>query len=344
MGLLQENAVAQGVRDHYQFSGLPFIIPPLLSLDAFFAAMVEEFGDKLAHETALKNLQNCKMGNMKIGDFNYHFKSLSGLVLDAPESICMDYYKRALSGPIRCQAILRADWASAQTLTAKMSIATLASQQLDEANGVTHSKHLPPHSTNHMISVPQDKDSMEIDVINLSASNPSNFPKKHYVDECKRQKACTRCLSPYNDTHRTASGSATCPNAAASLASKIQGRLAFQDPYLHLRQDHRNLSNEPSPLSPHHLPLTHPTFGLTHRALILMGTLATCHLTLHHRSRRPLHHPHLGPRKRQTYRLSFRSTPTCISQCIMICQALISQRIRHQSHHPPLHHPLLPLV
>lgn len=126
--------------------------------------------------------------------------------------------------------------------------------------------------------------------------------------------------------------------------SRIQGRLAFQNPYLHLRQDHRNLSNEPSPLSPHHLPLTHPTFGLTHRALILMGTLATCHLTLHHRSRRPLHHPHLGPRKRQTYRLSFRSTPTCISQCIMICQALISQRIRHQSHHPPLHHPLLPLV
>lgn len=57
MGLLQENAVAQGVRDHYQFSGLPFVIPPLLSLDAFLAAMVDEFGDKLAHETALKNLQ-----------------------------------------------------------------------------------------------------------------------------------------------------------------------------------------------------------------------------------------------------------------------------------------------
>lgn len=90
MGLLQENAVAQGVRDHYQFSGLPFIITPLLSLNAFLSAMVEEFGDKLAHETALKNLQDCKMGNLKIGDFNSHFKSLSGLVLDAPESIRMD--------------------------------------------------------------------------------------------------------------------------------------------------------------------------------------------------------------------------------------------------------------
>lgn len=83
MGLLQENAVAQGVRDHYQFSGLPFIIAPLLTLDAFLAAMVDELVDKLAHETALKNLQECKMGNMKIGDFNSHFKSLSGLVLDA---------------------------------------------------------------------------------------------------------------------------------------------------------------------------------------------------------------------------------------------------------------------
>lgn len=28
MGLLQDNAVIQGVRDHYQFSGLPFITPP----------------------------------------------------------------------------------------------------------------------------------------------------------------------------------------------------------------------------------------------------------------------------------------------------------------------------
>lgn len=220
MGLLQENAVAQGVRDHYQFSGLPFIIAPLLTLDAFLAAMVDEFGDKLAHETALKNLQECKMGNMKIGDFNSHFKSLSGLVLDAPESIRTDYYKRALSAPIRRQAILRADWASALTLSEKMSIATLASQQLDEANGVSHSKHLQPQSSQHMIHVPHDTNAMEVDVIGLS-SHPSSFPKKSYVDECKRQKLCTRCLGPYNETHRTSSGSATCPNAAASLQSKI---------------------------------------------------------------------------------------------------------------------------
>lgn len=222
MGLLQENAVAQGVRDHYQFSGLPFIIPALLSLDAFLAAMVEEFGDKVAHETALKNLQDCKMGNLRIGDFNSHFKSLSGLVLDAPESIRMDYYKRVLSAPIRRQAILRADWASAHTLAEKMAIATLASQQLDEANGVSHSKHHPAHPHNQMISVPQESDAMEVDAINLSSSNPSNFPKKSYVDECKRQKMCTRCLAPYDDTHQTASGSATCPNAAAPLAAKIQ--------------------------------------------------------------------------------------------------------------------------
>lgn len=155
MGLLQENAVAQGVRDHYQFSGLPFIIAPLLLLDAFLAAIVDEFGDKLAHETALKNLQECKMGNMRISDFNSHFKSLSGLVLDAPKSIRMDYYKRALSAQICRQAILREDWASALTLTDKMMIATLASQQLDKANGVSHSKHLQPHSSQHMAQCPR---------------------------------------------------------------------------------------------------------------------------------------------------------------------------------------------
>lgn len=160
------------------------------------------------------------MGNMKIGDFNLHFKSLSGLVLDAPESIRMDYYKQALSAPIRRQAILRADWASALTLANKMSIATLALQQLDEANGVSHSKHLHPHSPQTMIPVPHDTNAMEVDVIGLS-SHPSSFPKRNYVEECKKQKLCTRCLGPYNDTHRTPSGSATCPNAAASLQSKI---------------------------------------------------------------------------------------------------------------------------
>lgn len=91
MGLLQDNAVSQGIRDHYQFSGLPFVIPPLSSLDSFFTVIVDEFGDKLAHETSLKNLQEFKMGNLRIGDFNSQFKSLSGLVLDAPESIRMDY-------------------------------------------------------------------------------------------------------------------------------------------------------------------------------------------------------------------------------------------------------------
>lgn len=221
MGLLQDNAVIQGVRDHYQFSGLPFITPPpISSLKSFFSAIVDEFGDKLAHETSLKNLQEFKMGSMRIGDFNSQFKSLSGLVLDAPESIRMDYYKKALSAPIRRQAILRSDWAQAQTLTDKMAIALLASQQLDEANGVAHSKHNHLPSTHHMVSVPHNTDAMEIDAINLSA-NPFSFPKSQFIEECKRLKICTRCLSPYNNMHHTPSGSATCPNAAAPLQAKV---------------------------------------------------------------------------------------------------------------------------
>lgn len=220
MGLLQDNTVSQGVQDHYQFSGLSFITPPLSSLNSFFSAIVEEFGDKLAHETALKNLQDFKMGSLRIGDFNSQFKSLSGLVLDAPESIRMDYYKKALSAPVRRQAILRADWAQAQTLSAKMTIALLASQQLDKANGVTHSKHSHIPSTHQMISVPQNGDSMEIDAVHLSSNHPS-FPKTFFIDECKRLKIFTRCLSPYNETHRTSSGSATCPNAAAPLQAKV---------------------------------------------------------------------------------------------------------------------------
>lgn len=101
-----------------------------------------------------------------------------------------------------------------------MAITLLASQQLDEANGVSHSKHnhLPP--THHMIPVPHDSDAMEIDAINLSA-NLLSFPKRHFIEECKRLRVCTRCLNPYNDTHRTPSGLATCPNAAAPLQAKV---------------------------------------------------------------------------------------------------------------------------
>lgn len=217
MGLLQENAAAQGVRDHYQFSGLPFIIPQLSSLDLFLQAIVDEFGDKLAHETALKSLQDCKMGNMKIGDFNSHFKSLATLVPDAPKSIRIDYHKKALSAPVRRQAILRSDWESA-----KMAIVILSAQQFDEVNGSSHSKPLLPASHNQMVVIPHNSDSMEVDVINLSTSNPSQFPRKFYISECKQQSICTRCLSPYNESHRSLSGAATCPNAAATLHAKVE--------------------------------------------------------------------------------------------------------------------------
>lgn len=222
MSLLQENASAQGVLDHYQFSGLPFIIPALSTLDFFIKALVDEFGDKLAHETALKNLQDCRMGNLKIGDFHSHFKSLATLVPDAPESIRIDYYKKALSPSVRRQAILRADWEPAKTLAAKMAIAILAAQQLDEVNGSSHTKPTPLPRNPQIVQIPQDTDAMEVDVISLSASNPSNFPRKFYINECKRQSLCTRCLSSYNDSHRSPTGAATCPNAAASLQNKIE--------------------------------------------------------------------------------------------------------------------------
>lgn len=342
MGLLQENAVAQGFRDHYQFYGRPFIIPSLLSLDAFLEAVVDEFGDNLAHETAPKNLQECKIGNMKIGDFNSHFKSLSGLVLDAPESIRMDYYKRALLASIRCQSILRADWASALTLADKMSIATLASQQLYEANGVSHSKHLQPQSSQGMIHVPHDTDAMEVDVIGLS-SHHSSFPKKAYVDECKRQKLCTRCLGPYNGTHRTTSGSATCPNAAALLQSKIdflkqsrksnlpktvsyprpgapqpvqQTVAAVATPTVTLTGYH------PHPYPPHFAwpSQHHPPYPSTRPCSTdILPTLHHPHrLSLVHRQHRPPLYP---PR---TFRQCFPSMWTCTNQCTTIYQEQIT--------------------
>lgn len=189
------------------------------------------------------------MGNLRISDFNPQFISLPGLVLDAPESIRMGYYTKALSASICWQAILRADWAQAQTLPEKMAITLLASQQLGEANGVSHSKHNHLPHTHQMVSVPHTNDSMEINTVHLSSNLPS-FPRKQFIDECKRLKVCTRCLLPYNKTHRILSGSATCPNATAPLHAKVDFPKKSRAPLLPKHVPH------PPPGAPQ--PVQHP--------------------------------------------------------------------------------------
>lgn len=102
-----------------------------------------------------------------------------------------------------------------------MAIAILASQQLDEVNGSSHSKPPPSSHVPQMVTIPHESDAMEVDVIGLSSSNPSNLPRKFYINECKQQSICTRCLFPYNDTHCSPSGAVTFPNAAATLQAKV---------------------------------------------------------------------------------------------------------------------------
>ncbi|KAG0146538.1 hypothetical protein CROQUDRAFT_20425, partial [Cronartium quercuum f. sp. fusiforme G11] len=95
MGLIKENAVEQEVKDTYDCSGLPFVLVSLQTVDKFFQAMIQEFGDKFAFSTALKNLQACKMGSLIISKYNSHFNSLA-LDVEASDEILIDYYKKGL--------------------------------------------------------------------------------------------------------------------------------------------------------------------------------------------------------------------------------------------------------
>lgn len=219
MKLVRQNAAAQNVTNVFEAPGLPFITPTLASVDVFLRALVAEFKDKYAAENALKDLQSLKQGDKRIGEFNSLFTSVLSLLLDLPEQILIDFYKNSLNVKILAQAIGRTDWASATTLKARQEIAVLASDQMDEMKRRNANPlHMPITTapTSQGVAIPQDPNSMDIDVHALTTSSP--FPHDKFKTTCHCLRLCTRCLGPWT---KGADNRHTCVYAPATLQAKI---------------------------------------------------------------------------------------------------------------------------
>lgn len=75
--LLMKNAYEHGVADQYaNLKALHYVIPPLLSADAFIGELILVFGDKSSSKTAREALDKCKQGSTSIIDYNSRFGSL----------------------------------------------------------------------------------------------------------------------------------------------------------------------------------------------------------------------------------------------------------------------------
>lgn len=73
-----KNAYQHGVTDQYaNLKALTYIIPPLLSADAFIDELILVFGDKTSANTARAALNKCIQGSTSTVDYNSCFGPLA---------------------------------------------------------------------------------------------------------------------------------------------------------------------------------------------------------------------------------------------------------------------------
>lgn len=78
LSLLMKNAHVHGIMDPYaNLKSLEYVIPPLLTTDAFIRELIFVFGDKMSSKTAREALSRCKQGNSSIIDYNARYTSLA---------------------------------------------------------------------------------------------------------------------------------------------------------------------------------------------------------------------------------------------------------------------------
>ncbi|PLW50811.1 hypothetical protein PCANC_14322 [Puccinia coronata f. sp. avenae] len=221
--LITDNARRQGPFNPYgDLDGLPFCIPALLSVEAFLDAMIAVFGDRFMKENAKRALAACKQGQSTIGEYNSRFSSLVYLVEDVEEAR-VERYVLGLNPRIILQAMSR-EWRSADTLDARMNLATEAAAQLDLLSLLPTEPLFqqrqrpfssapppglsfpPPHQ-----SLPQrDPNAMEINAASIRRSGgpPNLFDLSRSI--CRQKNLCFRCLKPTIPVTHT--GSLDCPN------------------------------------------------------------------------------------------------------------------------------------
>ncbi|PLW28364.1 hypothetical protein PCANC_24004 [Puccinia coronata f. sp. avenae] len=225
--LIMENARRQGSFNPYgNLDGIAFTIPALLLVEAFLEALILVFGDWFMKENAKRALSACKQGTSTIGEYNSCFSSLVYLVEDVEEA-CIKQYVSGLNPQIILQAMSK-EWRHANTLDARMELATEAAAQLDllsllpsDSNHTPCQCHFssapppglsfsPPHQTLPF----KDPNAMEIDTafVRRGAGGLSLMDMSRAI--FRQRNLCFRCLKPTNATTHT--GSLDFPNAAVS--------------------------------------------------------------------------------------------------------------------------------
>ncbi|KAA1096177.1 hypothetical protein PGT21_007046 [Puccinia graminis f. sp. tritici] len=232
MSILKENARLQELDTKSVSAEDPYILPCLVSIRSFLARLEEVFADRSSAEDAKRVLYNCKQGNQPLDVFNSLFSSLV-FAVDLTEESRIDVYKASLNPKILEVAIQKDSWKAATTLRAKMDLAILASNILDELNTLRSNMSMkrpdfqlvrpppPPPPPQH----PSNSTPMDIDAITASIG----FSFSAYRALCVKNKLCQRCQKPYDETHIK---NRSCPNTEVAMKDKLDlfSRLSRSDP------------------------------------------------------------------------------------------------------------------
>jgi transposase InsO family protein len=193
----------------------------------------EVFADRSSAEDAKKALYNCKQGNQPLDVFNSLFSSLV-FAVDLTEESRIDVYKASLNPKILEIAIQKDSWKSAKTLRAKMDLAILASNILDELTMLRSNMSVrrpdfqlqrpPPPPPPPRQPLPTDTP-MDIDAITAS----TGFTFSVYRALCVKNKLCQRCHKAYDEAHIS---NRSCPNTEVPMKDKLDlfSRLSRNEP------------------------------------------------------------------------------------------------------------------
>ncbi|KNZ59248.1 uncharacterized protein VP01_1776g7 [Puccinia sorghi] len=239
--LLLDNARKAGTVCQYaDLEGLPFTLPPLLTVEALLAEMIAIFGDKFSKENAKRQLANCRQRNLPIGEYNAQFSSLVYLVEDV-EPNRIEKYVAGLNPRIVHKAMGK-EWRSAATLAKKMELASEAAADIDVLSALPPVSSLTnPHaplsssrppglfSPRHVpAQAAPDPDAMEIDALTSRPTSQASSLFDSSRSICRARKLCFRCLKPV--VPGVHSGSLNCPNPPITMDQ----RQAFVDRFRRL--------------------------------------------------------------------------------------------------------------
>lgn len=233
LSLLMKNAHIHGITDPYtNLKSLEYIIPPLLTTDAFIQELIYVFGDKMSSKTAREALSRCKRGNSSIVDYNTLFTSLAFHVIQSEGDLILKYVA-GLQYDIHMAAIHLAGWTESFILVEKQNLAIWGAQIVDEIASVKgqarkHTIYQHPNGPKpnpipiHIkpsLSTSTNPVPMDINSVTTKDDRRNPFPAIQSV--CIKEGLCFRCLKKYNTKTHIVNGEHHFPNKNTSFSDKM---------------------------------------------------------------------------------------------------------------------------